>query len=150
MISTLTSCSCTCFSGSKGQHLKSLLLDLLRCNKLNTFFVSNCEWSQPLPLVLVLVSAGQRVNICSRSCSDLLQGNKLNTFFVSNCQWSQPLPLVLVLVSAGQRVNIYSCSSSDLLQGNKLNTFFVFRLWMISTLTSCSCTYFSGPKGQHL
>jgi hypothetical protein len=36
--------------------------------------------------VLELVSAGQRVNICSRSCSDLLQGNKLNTFFVSDCE----------------------------------------------------------------
>jgi hypothetical protein len=96
---------------------------LLQSNKLNTLFVSDCEWSQPLPLVHVLVSAGKRVNIWSRSSLDLLQGNKLNTYFASNCEWSQPLPLVLVLVSAGQRVNIWSRSYSDLLQGNKLNTF---------------------------
>jgi hypothetical protein len=101
--------------------------NLLQGNKLNTFFVSDCKWSQPLPLVLVLVSAGQRViNIWSRSCSDLLQGNKLHTFFVFDCEWYQPLPLVLVLVKAGQRVNIWSRSCSDLLQGNKLDTFVSF------------------------
>jgi hypothetical protein len=83
-------------------------------------------WSQPLSSVLELVSAGQRVNICSRSNSDLLQGKKLNTFFVFDWEWSQPLPLDHVLVSVGQRVNIWSRSCSNLLQGNKLHTFFVF------------------------
>jgi hypothetical protein len=95
------------------------------CTALNLIdeISSNCQWSQPLSLVLVLVLAGWRVNIRSRSCSDPLQGNKLNIFFVSDCEWSQPLPFVIVLISAGQRVNIWSRSCSDLLQGNKLNTF---------------------------
>jgi hypothetical protein len=98
--------------------------DLLQGNKLNTFFISDCEWSQLLPLVHVLVSAGKRVNIWSRSCSELLQGNKLNNFFVFNCEWSQPLPLVFVLDLVGQMVSIWSRFCSDLLQGNKLNNFF--------------------------
>jgi hypothetical protein len=114
--------------GSTSVHSRSCS-DLLRGNKLNIFFVSDCELSQPLSLVHVLVSAGKRVNIWSRSCSDLLKGNKLNTYFVSDCEWSQPLPLVLALVSAGQRVNIGSLSCSDLLQGNKLNTF-VSLVWI--------------------
>jgi hypothetical protein len=90
---------------------------------------SNCQWSQLLSLVLVLISAGQRVNICSHSCPYLLQGNKLNTFFISNCEWSQLLPLVLVLVFAGQRVDIWNHSCSDLFQVNKLNTF-VSLVWI--------------------
>jgi hypothetical protein len=77
----------------------------------------------PYLLFLVLLSAGQRVNIWSHLCSDLLQGNKLNTLFVSDCEWSQLLPLVLVLVLAGQRVNVCSRFCSHPLQGNKLNTF---------------------------
>jgi hypothetical protein len=86
------------------------------CTALNLIdeITSDCQWSQLLSLVLVLVSAGQRVNFCSRSCSDLLLGNKLNTFFVSDWEWSQPLSLVLVLVLAGQRVNIWSRSYSYL------------------------------------
>jgi hypothetical protein len=69
-----------------------------------------------------------------------------------NCFWLLMISTLisLVLFSAAQRVNIYSRSCSDLLQGNKLNTFLCFRLWMISTLTSCSCICFSGQKGQHL
>jgi hypothetical protein len=86
-------------------------------------YCSDCIWSRPLSLVLELILVGQRVSICSRSCSDPLQGNKLNTFFVFDCERSRPLPLVHVHVSAGKRVNIWSHFCSDLLQGNNLNTF---------------------------
>jgi hypothetical protein len=81
------------FQRAKGStYVVAPVQTCFKVEKLDTFFVSDCEWSQPLPLVHVLVLVGQRVNICSRSCSDLLQGNKLNTFFVSDCEWSQPLP----------------------------------------------------------
>jgi hypothetical protein len=46
------------------------------CTALNLIdeIASDCYWSHPLSLVLVLLSASQRVNICSRSYLDLLQG----------------------------------------------------------------------------